>query len=117
MGEIRFYEGEECTKHYIGKISSDINSDWNLTQNSAPIGDGEALSCALIDVKKGVRIKLYSAPVDSDASCTEILVKADVADKKVLYFTKGHTDDDLEVKVQPGKGDTGKVSRIQVTSV
>ena len=117
MGEIRFYEGPECTQHYIGKVSSNINSEWNLSLISAPVGDGEAKSCSLIEVKKGVRVRLYNAPVANDnAGCTEILVKADVDNKEVLYFDANHTDDEVEVKVHPGQGDAGKVSRIEVSS-
>ena len=115
MGDIRFYEGPECTQHYIGKIVSNVNSDWDLTLISSPIGDGEALSCALIDVKKGVRIRLYNSPVlGDDVGCTEILVKADVENKEIHYFTEGHADDEVEVKVHSGKGEKGRVSRIQV---
>jgi hypothetical protein len=115
VGEIRFYEGPECTQHYIGKIVSNVNSEWNLALISSPIADGAAQSCALIDVKKGVRIRLYNAPIaNDDAGCTEILVKADVDNKEILYFTEGHTDDEVEVKVHPGQGDVGKVSRVEV---
>ena len=117
MGEIRFYEGPECTQHYIGKISSNIDSNWNLSLVSAPVGDGAAKSCWLFDVKKGVRIRLYNSQVaDDEAGCTEILVKADVDNKKVLHFDSVHADDDVEVKVHAGKGDAGKVSRIEVTA-
>lgn len=117
MGDIRFYEGPECTQHYIGKIVSHVDSDWNLTLISTPIADGAALSCALINVQRGVRIRLYNSPVLSDdVGCTEILVKADVDNREIHYFTESHTDEEVEVKVHPGSGDRGRVSRIQVTS-
>lgn len=118
MGEIRFYEGTECTQHYIGKISSELDSSWDLTLRAAPVPNGEALSCTLIDVKKGARIMLFdTAENTGEDTCTEIIVKADVEQKCIPRFTAILVDPYVEVKLHGGKGVQGKVSRIQVQSV
>ena len=59
MGEIRFYEGDNCSQHYIGKLNSDFTQSWDLTLISAPVSSETAKSCTLIDVKPGTEIRLY----------------------------------------------------------
>ena len=118
MGTIRFYEGAAATQHYIGKLSSDLTRTYDLSLVSAPIGDGEALSCTLLEVQPGTKIKLFnSATPNPDEGYTEITVRSYVEDKCVPYFNVDASDDDIEVQIHKGKGEAGKVSRIEVHSV
>jgi len=115
MGEIRFYEGASCSQHYIGKISSQVDSTWDLTLKSAPIPDREAQSCTLIDVQKGARVILFDTAYETgDDTCTEIIVKSDIAERCVLSFTEAYVDGEVEVVLHNGKGVQSTVSRIKV---
>ena len=98
MGMINFYEGTEATQHYIGKLSSTLSQTYDLSRASAPIGDGEALSCTLLDVEPGTKIKLFnSASPSQGEGYTEITVRAFVGEKfvnraeivRVLFFLGG----------------------------
>jgi len=31
MGEVRFYEGDGCSQHYIGKLNSEFDHEWDLS--------------------------------------------------------------------------------------
>jgi len=118
MGIIRFYEGAEATQHYIGKLSSDLSQTYDLSSVSAPIPNGEALSCTLLEVQPGTKIKLFNSPTPSqDEGYTEIIVRAYVEDKCVPYFNVDSSDGEVEVQIHKGKGEAGKVSRIEVHSV
>lgn len=118
MGIIRFYEGAEATQHYIGKLSSDLSQTYDLSSASAPIPDGEALSCTLLEVQPGTKIKLFNSPTPSqDEGYTEIIVRSYVEDKCVPYFNADSSDDEVEVHIHKGKGEAGKVSRIEIHSV
>ena len=117
MGIIRFYEGPEATKHYIGKLSSDLSQTYDLSLVSAPIPNGEALSCTLLEVQPGTKIKLFDSPSPSqDEGYTEIIVRSYVEDKCVPYFNVASSDGQVEVQIHKGKGEPGKVSRIEVHS-
>lgn len=117
MGVIRFYEGPEATQHYIGKLSSDVAQVYDLSLISAPVPNEQAMSCTLLEVQAGTKIKLYNSPVASaDEGCTEITVKTDVAEKCVPYFNANASDDQVEVKIHQGKNEAGKVCRIEVQS-
>ena len=117
MGVIRFYEGTEATQHYIGKLSSELSKTYDLSLISAPIPNEEALSCTLIDVQPGTKIKLFNSPSPSDGEgYTEIKVLAHVENKCVPYFNVDSSDGEVEVQIHKGKGDPGKVSRIEVHS-
>ncbi|MCH8348600.1 MAG: hypothetical protein IH901_08940 [Proteobacteria bacterium] len=117
MGVIRFYEGPEATQHYIGKLSSDLSQTYDLSLVSAPIPNEEALSCTLIEVQPGTKIKLFNSHRPSeDEGYTEIIVRSYVENKCVPYFNVGSSDEQVEVKIHKGKGEPGKVSRIEVHS-
>ena len=116
MGVIRFYEGTEATQHYIGKLSSDLSKTYDLSLISAPIPNEEALSCTLIDVQPGTKIKLFNSP-SQDEGYTEIIVRSYVENKCVPYFNVDSSDDQVEVQIHKGKGESGKVSRIEVNSI
>jgi hypothetical protein len=117
MGMIRFYEGPAATQHYIGKLSTDVSQIYDLSLISAPIPNEQALSCTLLEVQPGTKIKLYNSPVPSeDEGCTEITVLAYVEEKCVPYFNANTSDDQIEVRVHKGKGEPGKVCRIEVQS-
>jgi hypothetical protein len=117
MGVIRFYEGPAATQHYIGKLSSDVSQIYNLSLISAPVPNEQALSCTLLEVQPGTKIKLYNSPVPSQGEgCTEITVRTYVAEKCVPYFNVSASDDQIEVQVHKGVGEPGKVCRIEVHS-
>jgi len=117
MGMINFYEGAEATHHYIGKLPSTLSQTYDLSRAGAPIGDGEALSCTLIEVEPGTKIKLFTpASPSQDEGCTEITVRAFVENRCVPYFNIDASDDEVEVQVHKGNGEPGKVSRIEVQS-
>ena len=117
MGVIRFYEGPEATQHYIGKLSSDLSRTYDLSLVSAPIPDGEALSCTLIEVQPGTKIKLFNSPSPSDdEGYMEIVVRSYVENKCVPYFNVDFSDDQVEVQIHKGKGEPGKVARIEIHS-
>ena len=117
MGIIRFYEGPEATQHYIGKLSSDLSKTYDLSLISAPIPDEEALSCTLIEVQPGTKIKLFNSHSPSqDEGYTEITVRSYVENKCIPYFNVVSSDDQVEVQLHKGKGEPGKVSRIEVHS-
>ena len=117
MGIIRFYEGTEATQHYIGKLSSDLSQTYDLSLVSAPIPNGEALSCTLLEVQSGTKSRLFSSSSPSeDAGYTEIIVRSYVEDKCVPYFNADSSDGEVEVQIHQGKGVAGKVSRIEVIS-
>ena len=117
MGVIRFYEGPEATKHYIGKLSSELSKTYDLSLISAPIPNEEALSCTLIQVQPGTKIKLFDSPDPSqDEGYTEITVRSYVENKCVPYFNVDSSDEQVEVQIHKGKGESGKVSRIEVLS-
>lgn len=104
MGVIRFYEGPAATQHYIGKLSSDVSQVYDLSLISAPVPNEQALSCTLLEVQPGTRIKLYSSPVASlDEGCTEIAVRAYIEEKCVPVFNAAASDDQVEVKIQIGR--------------
>jgi hypothetical protein len=118
MGVIRFYEGPAATQHYIGKLSSDVSQVYDLSLISAPVPNEQALSCTLLEVQPGTRIKLYNSPVArEDEGCTEITVRAYVGEKCVPAFNTPASDDQVEVKVHRGKGEPGRVCRIEVQSI
>ena len=117
MGVIRFYEGAAATQHYIGKLSSNVSQVYDLSLISAPVPNEQALSCTLLAVESGTKIKLYSSPVPTaDEGCTEITVLTFVEDKCVPYFNVDGSDDDIQVKVHQGDSEPGKVCRIEVLS-
>lgn len=117
MGVIRFYEGPEATKHYIGKLSSELSKTYDLSLISAPIPNEEALSCTLIGVEPGTKIKLFNSSIPSEGEgYTEIIVRSYVENKCVPYFNVDSSDDHVEVQLHKGKGEPGKVSRIEVHS-
>ena len=117
MGVSRFYEGPEATKHYIGKLSSELSKTYDLSLISAPIPNEEALSCTLIQVQPGTKIKLFGSPDPSqDEGYTEITVRSYVENKCVPYFNVDSSDEQVEVQIHKGKGEPGKVSRIEVLS-
>lgn len=117
MGVIRFYEGPEATKHYIGKLSSELSKTYDLSLISAPIPNEEALSCTLIEVQPGTKIKLFGSTSPSqDEGYTEITVRSYVENKCVPYFDVDSSDGQVEVQIHKGKGEPGKVSRIEVLS-
>jgi len=117
MGVIRFYEGLAATKHYIGKLSSDVPQCYNLSLISAPLPNEQALSCTLLEVKPGTRIRLFNSPVPADGEgCTEITVRQFVEEKCVPGFSENLSDSQVEVKVRKGKGEPGKVCRIEVVA-
>ena len=100
MGMINFYEGAEATQHYIGKLSSTLSQTYDLSRAGAPIGDGEALSCTLLEVEPGTKIKLFnSASPSQGEGCTEITIKAFVENRCVPYFNVDASDDEVEVQV------------------
>ncbi len=115
MGIVRFYEGTEATQHYIGKLSTDLTKTYDLSLISAPIPNEEALSCTLIAVEPGAKIKLFNSP-SQDAGYTEIIVRAYVENKCIPYFNVDSSDDEVEVQIHKGKGEPGKVSMIEVQS-
>jgi hypothetical protein len=115
MGVIRFYEGPAATKHYIGKLSSDVSQSYDLSLISAPVPNEQALSCTLLEVQPGTRIKLFNSPVPTDGEgCTEITVREFIQEKCVPHFDANASDAQVEVKVHKGKGEPGKVRRIEV---
>ena len=117
MGVIRFYEGPEATRHYIGKLSSELSKTYDLSLISAPIPNEEALSCTLIEVEPGTKIKLFNSPSPGqDEGHTEIIVREYVENKCVPFFNVASSDDQVEVKIHKGNGEPGKVSRIEVHS-
>lgn len=117
MGMINFYEGTEATQHYIGKLSSELSQTYNLSLASSPIGDGEALSCTLLDVQPGTKIKLFNSSSPSQGEgYTQITVRAYVENRCVPYFDVDSSDTEVEVLIHKGNGETGKVSRIEVQS-
>lgn len=117
MGVIRFYEGPAASQHYIGKLSSDVSQIYDLSLISAPVPNEQALSCTLLEVQPGTKIKLYnSSVVSADEGCTEITVRAYVEDKCVPHLNIAASDDQIEVHVHKGNGELGKVCRIEVQS-
>ena len=117
MGVIRFYEGTEATQHYIGKLSSDLSKTYDLSLISAPIPNEEALSCTLIEVQPGTKIKLFNSSSPSqDEGYTEIIVRSYVENRCVPYFDVDSSDDQVKVQIHKGKGEPGKVARIEVLS-
>ena len=117
MGVIRFYEGPAATKHYIGKLNSDFAQTYDLSLISAPVPSEQALSCTLLEVQSGTKIKLFDSPTPSgDEGCTEITVKSYLEDKCIPYFNVSASDDQVDVKIHQGKGAPGKVCRIEVQS-
>ena len=117
MGIIRFYEGPAATKHYIGKLSSDLSKTYDLSLVSAPMASEEALSCTLLEVQPGTKVKLFNSSAPSqDEGYTEITVRSFVEDKCIPYFNVDASDDQVDVKIHKGKGEPGKVCRIEVHS-
>lgn len=118
MGVIRFYEGPAATQHYIGKLSSDVSQVYDLSLISAPVPNEQALSCTLLEVQAGTKIKLFNSPVASaDEACTEITVRTYVEEKCVPYFNVEASDEQVEVHLHSGKTEPGKVCRIEVHSI
>ena len=117
MGIIRFYEGPAATKHYIGKLSSDVSQTYDLSLVSAPMASEQALSCTLLEVQPGTKLKLFNTSAPSqDEGYTEITVRTYVEEKCIPYFNVDASDDLVDVKIHKGKGETGKVCRIEVHS-
>ena len=118
MGVIRFYEGPSATQHYIGKLSSDVSQTYDLSLISAPVPNEQALSCTLLEVQPGTKIKLFNTPCPSvDEGYTEISVRSYVEDKCVPHFNVDFSDEQVEVQIHQGKGEPGRVSRIEVHSI
>ena len=117
MGIIRFYEGPAATKHYIGKLSSDLSKIYDLSLVSAPMPNEQALSCTLLEVQPGTKVKLFNSSAPSqDEGYTEIVVRSFVEEKCIPYFNVDASDDQVDVKIHKGKGEPGKVCRIEVQS-
>ena len=117
MGIIRFYEGPAATKHYIGKLSSDVSQTYDLSLISAPMASEQALSCILLEVQPGTKVKLFNTSAPSqDEGYTEITVRSYVEEKCIAYFNVDASDDLVDVKIHKGKGEAGKVCRIEVHS-
>ena len=99
------------------KLSSDLSKTYDLSLISAPIPNEEALSCTLIEVQPGTKIKLFNTHSTSEGEgYTEIIVRSYVENKCVPYFNVDSSDDQVEVQIHKGKGEAGKVSRIEVHS-
>ena len=117
MGEIRFYEGPAATQHYIGKISSKLSRDYDLSLISAPVSDQQAQSLTLIEVEPVTKIRLFdSATPSAEEECTEIVVQCFVENKMIPYFNVQTRDDEVDVKLRKGKDVQGLVSRIEIVS-
>ena len=117
MGIIRFYEGPAATKHYIGKLSSDLSKTYDLSLISAPVPSEQALSCTLLEVQPGTKVKLFNSSAPSqDEGYTEIIVRSYVEEKYIPYFNVDASDDHVDVKIHKGKGESGKVCRIEIHS-
>ncbi len=117
MGIIRFYEGPAATQHYIGKLSSDLSKTYDLSLSSAPMASEQALSCTLLEVQPGTKVKLFNSSAPSqDEGYTEITIRSYVEEKCIPYFNVDASDDQVDVKIHKGNGETGKVCRIEVHS-
>ena len=117
MGVIRFYEGPSATQHYIGKLSSDVSQTYDLSLISAPVPNQQALSCTLLEVQPGTKIKLFNSPDPGQGEgYTEITVRSYVEEKCVPQFNVDSSEDQVDVQIHKGKGEPGKVCRIEVHS-
>ena len=117
MGEIRFYEGPEATLHCIGRLSSEVSQQYDLSLISAPVPNQQTNSCTLIGVQPGTKIRLYDhAKPHDDEECAEITVRAFVENKVVPFLNAASSDPEVDVKLRRGQGVQGKVARIEIVS-
>ena len=116
MGEVRFYEGDGCSQH-IGKLNSEFPHEWDLSLMSAPIPNGEAKSCTLIQVQAGAKIRVYDSSFGSpQENCAEISVLSYVEDRCIPSFSEAIADGDVEVRVHNNQGALGPITRIEMQS-
>ena len=117
MGEVRFYEGDSCTQHYIGKLNSDFTQSWDLSLINAPVSSETAKSCTLIQVKPGTEIRLYDDTFGlSQQNSTVIKILAEVDERCINSFTTALTDSDLEVTINQNLGELGGITRIELNN-
>lgn len=60
MGVTRFYEGPSAIQHPNGKLSGDVSQTNDLGLIRAPVPNTQALSCTLLEVQAGTKIKLFN---------------------------------------------------------
>ena len=117
MGEVRFYEGDGCSQHYIGKLNSEFDHDWDLSLLSSPVPNGEAKSCTLIQVQAGAKVRVFDSSFGSpQENCAEITVLSYVEDRCIPYFSEAIADGEVEVRVHNSKGTLGPITRIEMQS-
>ena len=117
MGEIRFYEGDHCSQHYIGKLNSDFTQSWDLTLISAPVSNETAKSCTLIDVKPGTEILLYDDTFGlAQQNSTVIKVISNIQERCIDSFTTSLSGPDVEVIINHNLGELGGITRIELNS-
>jgi hypothetical protein len=117
MGEVRFYEGDGCSQHYIGKLNSEFDHEWDLSLISSPVPNGEAKSCTLIQVQAGAKVRVFDSSFGSpQENCAEITVLSYVEDRCIPSFSEAIADGEVEVRVHNSKGTLGPITRIEMQS-
>jgi hypothetical protein len=115
LGEIRFYEGDNCSQHYIGKLNSDFTQSWDLTLISAPVSSETARSCTLIDVKPGTEVRLYDDTFGlAQQNSAIIKVMANIQERCIDSFTTPVSGSDVEVTINQNLGELGGITRIEL---
>ena len=117
MGEVRFFEGDGCSQHLIGRINSEFDHEWDLSLISSPIPSGEVKSCTLIQVQAGAKVRVYDASFgSSQENCAEITVLSYVEDRCIPSFSEAIADGEVELRVHNNSGTLGPITRIVMQS-
>ena len=117
MGEVGFYEGDGCSQHYIGKVNSEFDHEWDLSLISSPIPNGQVKSCTLIQVQAGAKVRVFDSSFGSpEENCTEIAVLSYVEHRCIPSFSEAIADDEVELRIHNSKGTLGPISRIEMQS-
>ena len=117
MGEVRFYEGDGCSQHYIGKVNSEFDLELDLSLISSPIPNGEVKSCTLIQVQAGAKVRVFDSSFGSpQENCAEITVLSYVEDRCIPSFSEAIADGEVELRVHNNNGTLGPITRIEMQS-
>ncbi|MFL6231692.1 MAG: hypothetical protein ACJ76N_01020 [Thermoanaerobaculia bacterium] len=112
MGNIDFFEGNNCSQDKLGSVSY-LKAAYDLLGGGGPIPNDEARSCRLYNLTPG-SIKLFNSPGGNlDDDWTEIKVLQSVSVFDVNSFNSPVETPQVQVIPYGAKLD-GKVSRIEV---
>ena len=109
--KIIFYEGNGCTQDVVCTVELDPAVGHINFKNYAPCANDEARSAKLVNMKQGMKLRVFDNPdMELNDDHTIMTIKTDFVEKDVPSFEQSSNDAQLNVLYVPVNGLDGKVS-------